>query len=309
MKRHEMWRADYRANRYMADADNADLEQRSRDIQINMMKVDPLGRLIPADVLATPWWEMWTQVLEEGALRGWGPFSPRLMARDPLPVLGYDDVPLGTRILGERSLPTAPYLARIGQRQHIIEAFTKGRFRIAPASYYSDPSLNLAIRDDELSLAMTHSSRGATARGIDPETGIEGEEIPLIGEIKMHRTLSDNFYVLCFSHSYDCRLLDDFSGDAIIFITDPVQFAKRLANAVGKIRPDLDCVFRDVRYYDPYFVTKRPGDIAFLKHFRYAYQNEARFVWARPSLGRVLEPIVVEIGSLRDIAKLRAFPV
>ena len=41
-------------------------------------------------------------------------------------------------------------LVKLGKRIHMQELCESGRIRIAPARLYSDPSLNYAIGDDEL---------------------------------------------------------------------------------------------------------------------------------------------------------------
>jgi hypothetical protein len=311
MPRHEAWRAAYRANRYMIDASDQNVAQRCRDITVNMMGVDASGRITPGS--PTPsrvqWWERWTHILEEFALRGIGFRSDlELIGRDAMPWVSAPEPPRGLKILRGSRLPSTPYLARIGRKEHLREAYTRGRIRIAPAASYADAPLNSAIRDDELTVTATASGRHMNLRRYDPRTGKEGEPIQVSGEMQWSTRLTQNFYVLCLTHSYDLRLLDDFRGDALLLITDPGRFVKRLTRAVAKARPDLQSAIGAVQYYDPYFVDPSGGWVPMLKHFRHAYQNEIRFVWTGPNLDLAAEAFFVDLGPLRDVARLFLLP-
>jgi hypothetical protein len=44
--------------------------------------------------------------------------------------------------------------------------------------------------------------------------------------------------------------------------------------------------------------------IPFSKHFRYAYQDEFRFVWRPSERAETLRHVDLNIGSLEDIAEL-----
>jgi hypothetical protein len=282
----------------------AALERRSQDIASNMMDVNELGQLTPG----TPersifWWELWTHVLEELALRQVPYGSANLMTPDQFPWVSHPAKPRGQRILGNRKLP-ASYLARLGQREHLKASMNIGRFRIAPAASYADPSLNPAIQDDELSVTAVRSADTAIIQPLDPVTGKRRPLIRAVGEITYSKTLQDNFYVLCMATHYSPRLLDDFNADALIAITNPNRFLLRLERAVKEIRPELSLVAGVVHYYDPYRAQAEQLDPFFAKNFRYAYQREYRFVWAAEGLPMNAEPFFVEIGNMRDIASI-----
>jgi hypothetical protein len=280
----------------MIDATLESISQRSRDIAINMLGVDKFGRITPGKMDPTKemWWVRWTHILEELQLRGLGlPRDLNLIDRNAMKWASAPKAPRGLRILRGDALPSKPYMARIGQRKHLHEAITRGRIRIAPAAIYQDPSLNSAIQDDELSVTTVRSSRSPhTNTTINPS------------EIVSTWRHNENFFVLCLSHSYDMRLLDDFEGDALLVVHDPRRFSNRLFSAVKKSKPGLSCSIAPVRYYDPYFVDPTQGWIPTMKHFRFYYQNEIRFIWTGADPGNFLQPFFVELGALRDIAKL-----
>jgi len=139
MQRHEAWRLAYRMDRYLRSAANSDIEQRSRDITLNMMNVNDTGQLsaeVPSEE-AMVWWELWTHILEELSLRSVDYRTLDLMP--PFPWISHPDAPRGLKILGKRQLPNKDFISRVGQREHMKAAYEHGRFRIAPATTYSDP--------------------------------------------------------------------------------------------------------------------------------------------------------------------------
>ena len=157
---------------------------------------------------------------------------------------------------------------------------------------------------------MSFTSPGDTAiiRRFDPATGTEGERLPVIGEITYSRALQDNFFVLCMTGEYDSRHLDDFGGDALLIVENVRRFSTRLEKAVRKVRPGLKMISSPVSYYDPYFA--RPDSLLpqISKHFRFAYQKEFRFLWIQQGLSLSEKPLFIEMGTLRDIARLHLLP-
>jgi hypothetical protein len=304
MKRHEAWRAAYRMDRYLKRASIEALERRSQDIASNMLDVNEAGQLTPGNFRNNMvWWELWTHILEELAIRGTEYGSVQLMTPDQFPWITHPDIPRGLRILRNRKIPSGS-LVRLGQKEHIKASFNLGRFRIAPAASYSDPSLNPAIKDDELSVTAVASGEHAIVRPFDPKTGKSGDPIPVIGEITYSRSLRDNFYVVCMTAGYSPRLLDDFSADALIAIHNVDRFLIRIEKAVKQERPELSLGANVVTYYDPYRVKPDAIDPFFSKNFRFAYQKEYRLVWYSEGLPLDCEPFFVEIETMRDIASL-----
>lgn len=316
MRRQEMWAESYRRDPYMESATPEAVAQRSRDIMANMLGVSERGGLIPGkprlpngDI--NPGWEQWmarwTHILEEMGNRGGIRSDQVLIDREAMPWLSAPQAPRGFKILQGGSLPPAPFLAKIGRQEHMFPLFDEGKLRMAPASNYSDPSLNSAQRDDELTVTAVRSGRGDFLHKIDRETGKRGPPLPLVGEVQHSLKLKKNYYVLCFSYTYDPRLLDDFGGNALLLVTGLAEFANRARLAVERLRPDLQLSFGAPQYYDPYFVDPNRGWIPMMKHFRYAYQREFRLVWTG-DVPADAKPFFVELGSLRDIAQYYALP-
>ena len=306
MSRHEAWRAAYRANRYLGGATRERVEERSKDIGRNTLWVSPDGKITVRSETNSDqrWWELWTHVLEEIQLRGhfYGDYD--LMERPWVEsLISAPGTPAGLKVLRGAKLPSVPYLARLGQRDHIRESYARGRFRIAPASSYADPSLASAIADDELAIQAVQRVTIQAPGGAAASSRLAGMSQPL-AELTRTVRLHENYFVLCMSGLYDHRLMTDFGAEALLIIRKPDLFSRRLKAAVSKVKPDLIPWFGPVQYYDPYKSDLDAARIPMLKHFKYAYQNEMRFAWTTADASANWSPFFVEVGSLRDIASL-----
>ena len=202
------------------------------------------------------------------------------------------------------SIPVSPFLVRYSKERHIKDTLNNGIIKINPATTYADPSLNAAQYDEELRhFAVTpHEHLLVRLIGADTPGGPE-REIPH-QPLELFRFMEvPNFFVLCCAASFDCRMFNDFTADAALVIHGKEEFIRRVGNAVAQQVPSTFSHQR-VRYYDPYKIAQ-PSDLipAFCKHFRYAYQDEYRFVW-KPSSGMQLEPFFINIGPINDIAAM-----
>jgi hypothetical protein len=221
-----------------------------------------------------------------------------------LPNPTFPEVPPGIKILSGRNLPNDPYLVKIGKYVHMQTMIETGEIRIAPASSYADKSLAIAIRDNELEILAHYAVADIhkTALGRSAANKID---LKRSGEITIKRTLPD-FYAYCLAHRYDHRLLDDFKADTIVLIKEPVTFLNKLVEAVKLKYPNQLPRVGAVDYYDPYFVEDWSLEAeGFIKHFRYAYQNEFRVCWNRAAgTPQTLAPFYVRIGDMRKYGEL-----
>ena len=150
----------YRENRYCRHLSQKELNQRVRDIVLNMLRLTPevkigLPPLKPEGAKAM---EIWTHVLEEMALRH-GPY-PNGFTRDILHSEPFPDLvgELGTKaagILASKGLRSGDVFIKFGKTEHMRSLVEKGALRVQSASYYAAPDHNGAIRDDELSLPLS----------------------------------------------------------------------------------------------------------------------------------------------------------
>lgn len=302
--RSEYWRRQYANAPYLEAASRAALGQRFADISANLFRLQEQGAFRPApvnrDIRKTGWWEMVSDVMTECDRRGFhfseiGKLAKRRQDQWPL-----EGTPRGYAILGG-SVPPNPCLVRVSKQQYVADALLEGRFFIKPATSYDDPSLNAAVRDDELMIARVAPLRGLHSQMYDA-TGSRVEGVPLRAEVSFSQRMTGDYFVLCFSQSYDYAYLDDFTADSALIITDRARFLEELRRAAAVARPDLEMSSGPVRYYDPYLHRVSARWIPMLKHFRYAYQDEFRVVWTSKNPACSFEPFFVSLGPMSEYA-------
>lgn len=307
----DWWRDEYRKDRYLEYASQDEIEQRIRDLYTNMLVLTENGQLGPPDLEkgGAFWFQLFTHILEEFGLRkSW--LRAGALANTPFPRPTYPEIPRAVHALGKREFQPGKFLFKFGKRHYLEETLRTGALRLAPASSYSDPSLNYAMKDDELKFTSTLCVRDAFIQKIDERTGQRiGERIAMLPcNISLTSTLCTDYYPCCLAALFDFRAFDDFEADACLVIKELRPFVDRLLHAGFDKLPDwyarVDCV----EYVDPF--RKKPRDLRpfFTKHFRYTYQNEFRVVWVPPTPRHDLEPVFIEMGPLLDLAELIEVP-
>jgi hypothetical protein len=204
------------------------------------------------------------------------------------------------------ALPPSPFLVRFTDACYVQDALQHGRFRIAPAAVYDDPSLNAAQRDDELSHASIRGDRhivGGIIGYLPGEDPSQARPMPVQWGQMFEYMNSANFYVLCLTNQFDARMFKDFGKDAAIIIHNPAAFIDRLASATETSFPELQFKAEPVRYYDPYTVERNELVPGYSKNFSFAYQSEFRPTWWPRDPAAKLSPFFVEIGDMTDIAE------
>ena len=246
---------------------------------------------------------LFTHILEEYGSRGHK--LPTLSEDIPFPQPTAPDLPKSVIALKKIKMPNpGQTLIKFGKRTHMQELYEHGRIRIAPASSYSDPSLNYAVNDDELKFDRVIPRSEVTITFVDQKTG-EPKNVKPIGEVTNTISLETNYYIYCVSSVLDYRLFDDFKADSCVIIREPAAFSTRLQDAVQTLIPDWLDWNQSVDYIDPYLHTEKNIDLIFSKHFRFWYQQEYRFAWLPKRGGRtLLEPFFVELGSLEQISEI-----
>jgi hypothetical protein len=187
------------------------------------------------------------------------------------------------------------YIIKFGQRQHVKDMFTNGRFRIAPATSYNDPSLNVALRDDELVYQVFTPAGTRLSVKVDEEY----QEISgIVGPLRFSRRC-DNFYVFCAAGRFDPRLFDEFQADACFVIPDLQRFGLGLIRGFAAVAGMTKVAHGSVHYLDPLHPDAAVHLVEMTKNFRYEYQQEWRIAWkAEEPLPEGAAPIFVDIGPL-----------
>lgn len=295
MKRHEGWRYRYRLARDLDHLNDAELSERLHDALNNIRNRSANGKLgvRPVDGPGEAWWVIFTEVLEECALRGYkypGPinFSQYRSALDH----AFEPIPDMDRAFDRYGLARRPYLLKFGSQRWLSESMERGAFRIASAAYYDSEEHNHARRDTELRRHVNLSPRDPLARGSRHGTGWSFVE---------HHT---DYYLMSFAERYTSRLFGDFASDSCLVIYDRRRFLSRLQRALATKLPGWQIQTSRVAYYDPVRVDPARIVVPTWKPFRHDYQDEVRLL-ALPR-GRIaqLEPIHLELGPLHDCAVL-----
>jgi hypothetical protein len=305
IKRQELWQHEYRQRRYLEHATSAELTQRLQDLMNNVCDLTAEGTLAMKNPLEDGISIIhFTHLLEELRLRGEG-LTPEMMRGGHFDGRRYINARRAAELWNGRDLPSSTYLLKFGKLKHLQPLLNVGNFRIAPASYYHDPSLNFAIRDSELE--FTQEFYGAKVH--HPPNGdfsIPREqwiEMPVIGNVKGRVSTESDYYIACFSSSYEYRLYDDFEAEGCLLVKDMGRFADSLRIRMEEILAGWKFSLGAVDYRDPYHPSPSVN-IFYCKHFRYAYQREFRFVWEPPTKRTSLKPIYLELGPLDEYCEL-----
>jgi hypothetical protein len=306
MKRQEWWQEQYRADAYMAHLADDALRGRLDDVIANCCIVTDdlkLGLLSSAVKVpeATDFWGIaFTHLLEEFGSRGSGLPVPvkRWYASLDWPNLQSAVLPFQ---LSKQTHPQV--LVKYGNANHLKGAMNTGGLLIKPASSYDDPSLNSAMRDDELELVVYRRSKlytllidkyGNALKPIGPVHGVKQEVL----------RSPTNYYVYCMSMLRSLRMFGDFEYDAALVIHDIRKFVRQLGEQVrAHLGPGWSWSARPVKYIDPLRTQPDHLNVIECKHFAYAYQHEYRLIWVPDKPTAKLEPLFINVGPLRDYSQ------
>jgi hypothetical protein len=287
MKRHEMWRLNYRKRRDLDHLTPDELSERAHDC-INNLRTrterGKLGLLSLKTAGGEAWIVRWTEIMEECKLRGYSYPGPISLAQHRQSLdHAFDSIPDMSRVLAGVDSAKQPCLFKFGEPKWLRQSFERGRFRIASAYYYDSVQLNHARRDTELTRQFRLNPRDPASRCF---------------EIR-----SPNDYLLfCLATQYSARLFGDFASSACLVIRRPAVFLMRIASALQAKLPQWRIQTDLISYFDPVRVDPAKVAVPWFKPFRHFYQQELRIVGLPPSSASKLEPIEIEIGSLADCA-------
>jgi hypothetical protein len=299
------WLQNYRQRRYLEHASEKELRQRLDDLMDNMCDFTAAGKLSFNDPREEgEWVEYFTHLLEEYAIRGQD-IAPDMIWEGHFDPRRYVSLEKASEVWKGHELPLGSYILKFSKLKYLRPLLNVGNIRIAPASFYQDPSLNFSIRDSELE--FTQQLYGAKVHAppnrdysIPKEQWIE---MPVIGNVRETVESQTDYYISCFSSSYEYRLYDDFEANACLLIKDIARFARSIKACMEEFLPRWRFSYGAVNYRDPYHPISNIN-IYLCKHFRYAYQREFRFFWEPPSKAESLKQMFLELGPLKDYCEL-----
>lgn len=310
-----LFRRQYHFDRYLTGVADVEIRERMAAIASNAVCTNDNGDVLPS--LNPMYWQRLMEELAEHL------FIERRAAFFDLNADGNLVIRLQTEIDPKKQVPwgkipgpkrrTPGDLFKFGKAKHLAAALSHGEFRVAAASTYSDPSLNVARNDrDEGSLVLRPSATGFRVVVEHESSGLLLDSVaPRNHQVMIQIGGDRDFYVWCASKAYEARLYADFDADACLVIHDVGEFARRMNSGLFAADPRAVGMFGgEVKYYD----TLRPDDLAgdihktpkslyLNKEFKYAYQAEYRLVWP---LGKGMAATHVDIvlGPMHEICEL-----
>jgi hypothetical protein len=307
MTQQEMWRQKYRLRPYLAHSSEQDVAARLRYLieNVTMLQADGKTGFLPLEPDGKHWYELIEHVQEEYGRRKANPpdgFLKGALVPNPTTPIARAAI----RAIRSTSVPPeGTYLVKLGKREHMLDFYKRGRLKISPASSYSDPSLNLAVRDDELSISTYGLQSEVLIEAFDPNTGERLMATHPIGNMTYTSRTRTDYYVYCMGVSLDFRLFGDFGYNACVIVREHAAFEDRLSRAIDAELPGWGGIAGPVRYIDPFDCKKDDIDVYFTKHHKYWYQREYRFACLpQGHPASALKPFFVELGSMRDICRL-----
>jgi len=306
LKRSEAWRLEYHKRRYLEYVSLEELAQRLRDIISNVVILKEDGRtgLVSIAKGGGYWLSQFSHIQEEYNLRRLD-YPDGVLKDAKVPKPTYPDIPRSVAAVEGRIFSGEVFLIKYGKACHIKSMYENGEIQIKPASMYNDPSLNHAIKDNELSKTIYSLPSEVRMEAFDHKTGESRGKLNPIGNIANTSNSNTDYYLCCLSCVYDHRLFGDFNYDSCLIIKKPMAFVELLNRAFKERYPTWSMLNGNIIYVDPLNVTNPYDNNPFLtKHFRYTYQHEFRLIWLPPPGQRMdsLSPMNLNIGSLKDIA-------
>jgi hypothetical protein len=306
--RHVAWRRIYGANRYCRHLSQTELNQRIRDVLLNLLVLTPKAQIapMPMEPDGGRWAELWTHVIEEMCLRH-GPypagFTREILHSEPFPDWVGELGQKAAAVLSAKGLRSDQVFIKFGKAEHMQSLIERGALRVQSASYYATPDHNGAVRDDELSLPLSLS----LTREQIIKVVLNPQEVPdsvIDQRLDITYKSGTDYWLYSVTTAVEPRLFVDFGFNSCVIIKDTDRFQKLLTLQSASGFPNTGHRHGRAVYVDPQLPLPTVIDVPMSKHFRYEYQREYRFVW-RPTTPRANLPYVdLELGSLRTIAEL-----
>lgn len=297
MRRQDIWRHEYAANRYLAGKSVAHITSRLRYLLETIVTLSPSGQIgVEADGKLARWlWARFTHTTYEFEMRGLG-FPAGFLAGAHIPRVTHPRTAPEHDAYLKRKRTATGEIFKFGKKKWLNLALDEGSLRFASAVTYKDPSLNPAIQDDELSFTIYPTSSAPVGIIGIPSASSSGS---------ITLTHLTDYYVQCFSTRYSLRMYEDFSADSCLIVYDAKEFGRRVIKLLRAVFPDWIIGSIPITYVDPDDPGNAPLPIPAAKHMKYAYQCEERIVChPRTQVLEELHPVTIQAGSLRDIAEV-----
>jgi len=258
------WENEYRTRRYLARVSQLALELRYKSIVQNLVTLVAEERdVIPLTSALSSWY--WFRKEYQARLEFY-------LRQVPIPVPDLSLYSLRTGPAKPEFPNAGDVLFRYGQKAHLQQMLNDGVVRLGSAISYAQMEYDAARQDDEAT--KTSYLPGEYAR----VATTDGREIPIIGDIT-RRTSTSNYYLLCFTSEWDSRMFTAYEADSCLLIKDGDRLHKRLSGACEMAFVECISSLVPIHYFDPYdMMAREPSNPILIKDFRFAYQQEWRFM-------------------------------
>jgi hypothetical protein len=292
--RQQLWEEQYQANSYLHGKPETHLVERFAYLSDNLMSVTEGGQMgfETEPRMINLIMRRMNHVFMEFNSRGGIPVHVRDKIK--MPDLARSRSPGGARAFNSRTRKDVPQACKFGKRAWLKPMLEQGVIRFSPASSYSDPSLNAAIRDDELTFTYFPGKASPALKTLPHVAGADW----------MQQRHPSDYYVQCLATTFSLRLFDDFEADACVIVYDGRELGRRVTAELTKRFHGWIIGGVPITYIDP----DNPGEgdivIPACKHMKYLYQQEQRFICHPRTPISKLDHFTMEIGPLTDIAEL-----
>jgi hypothetical protein len=305
LHRYEVWSHRYTCRPYLVGAREDRLAERFCDVFMNVVELGDNGKISPVPMAQTDEFiELFTHLRDEyGSRMGGLPGDLVERARAPLAKYFENGTPIGVTMFEGYPRPSGPILVKYGRREFLEPMLRTGELRLANAGLYNQSGMLNSRRDNETERVFYVPTYNERLKG-ETHTELQGLRIEFNDEdIELPLVFGD-YYLLSLCDRIHCRMPTDFDADAAIVIRDPVLFTERLSAAFMARHPGFEVMSGKVIYYDPYRDYSKFDTAEMAKHFRYAYQHEARVVFRPRRKTERLEPVFLNIGPMTEYADL-----
>lgn len=298
---------EYPQNPYLSHVNRRQLSERWAAIARNIKVVDKRG--LQTATKMDVWHRLFADIHVETHQRGY-PFAQEYNLDWGTELKLYrewDDslIKKAAGVLRGRTPPRG-FVVKYGKREHMRAMYKYGRVRIGSARNFKKSSSD-AIQDDELKFEHQGvvMNDGAFVVMSQFTTLFPEERLERYATLTLEST--SDFWLYCVSRSLAPELFSDFDEADACVVFNWGKFCPRLVRAVQGVASTSRPRAVDMDYRDP-LGTVGGTDILIpvsdIKHFEYSYQNERRIVWKPRVAAELLEPLDVEVGSMRDYATL-----
>lgn len=301
MTNQEFIQSEYLKTRYMKNLSDEEFMQRFNLVFENMCIIDDNGKISPGSIQNKErlfWFHHWIVICAEAELRTifWEQIQNVYLTERTHEFLAKINTNKLKAI--RNSISNNKYLYKFGKKEFLLKTLNEGEILLRPASYYCDPSLNSAIKDDELSRYYRLNPK---YNKLNVDISINKEKHYLRNGI-YKKTIESDYYVYCLANSFEPRLFNDFEADCCLVIKNPRAFISRLINCLPN--NIFDCCSSKVSYFDPLLDDPLESTLIFSKNFAYTYQDEFRVAFIPYDKNKSLESTKVSIGNISDFAEI-----